>query len=154
MLFRICQLVLICIFILDAWAEYVQCETSSGSPPADDCWTAKEIISHPEKVNGGVPECFPTNSKGSGCKKVIWSGQCAIVICRDDGGLDLKVHKIAVQTAAQILHDICKSGGKVGGFIQYDSMGAKNNGTKCSPKEGDSKDRSFNVEFVKIKQDD
>ncbi|KAI0011902.1 hypothetical protein F4779DRAFT_570840 [Xylariaceae sp. FL0662B] len=149
MLLRISQLLLVCTFVANIWAEYVQCETTSGSPPASDCWAAKELITNPQKVTGGVPKCFKTRSRGSGCKKALTSGKCSIVICRDDGYMDITVDHIAVQTAAQILHDTCKSGGKVGGFIKNDSAAQSNKGTKCEPKVGDTKDLPFNVEFVK-----
>lgn len=128
------------------------CETTDGSPLASDCESAFEDMSHPERVKGGkVAQCFETNPLGSGCKNVFWHGSCNITLCRKDDATDLDLYNVTIQTGARILHDMCKSGDRVGGYITYDSMGKANKGSPCSPKDGDSVDRSINIEFTKRK---
>lgn len=137
-------------FATIALAETLDCQTTDGSPSSSDCSALiNDLKNNPDDVDGGVPDCVPTNSKGSGCKDVFWRGSCKIVLCRKDGSLDLTLNKNTVLTGAKVLLDRCNSGGKVGGILGYDSMGDQNKGTSCKPKSSDSEDGSINIEFTK-----
>lgn len=91
------------------------CQTSAGSPDASDCNAAKAKLES--------DKCYTLNGSGSGCQHIVSSGNCNIVVCRNDGGDIGKVSGAHIESAVSTLIGNCKnSNGKVGGYVHYSQI--------------------------------
>jgi hypothetical protein len=93
----------------------VTCQTTDGSPNADDCQRAIDEMRADDSCTG-------TNPQGSGCLGIFTAGTCTVVVCVDDGldsGFDVQRNRVVDQL--QQLHDQCQNNGRVGGIYNYNA---------------------------------
>lgn len=133
---------LACVGLGAAVDDYLQCETSEGSPLASDCITA---------LNGlDRDKCWDLNTLGSGCADIYSWGTCTITACTDDDPvLAAGVSGETLFNGGAAVAYACSGpdpDGKLGGLQHYEHKPKDG----CGNEADDGSDNTFylNVEFT------